>query len=109
MKRNTLLIVFSLALILVGSAWAQTAKHSSNAAKDMKMSGAVVSSSSSELVLSSTIKGKKEQETFVVNPQTKTRGTLAAGDRAVVRYKNENGQKVATIITVQKTVAAKHK
>ncbi len=105
MKRNSL-IAFALVLVLVGSAFAAASKHSSNASGIMKMSGTVVSSTSSELVLSSKMKGKAEQETFVVNPQTKTRGTLSAGETVTVRYKNENGQKVATMISAHKMAAA---
>ncbi len=107
MKRNTILIAFTLALVLVGSAFAGTSKHSSNASGAMKMSGTVVSSSSTELVLSSKVNGKTEQETFVVNPETKTSGTLSAGERAIVRYKDENGKKVATMISVHKMAASK--
>jgi len=109
MKRNTLLVAFTLALVLVGSAFA-AAKHTGNtAAATLKMSGTIVSSSSSELVLSSKVNGKAEQDNFVVNPETKTKGTLAAGERAVVRYKNENGQKVATMISASKMMASKKK
>ncbi len=75
----------------------------------MKISGTIVSSSASELVLSSKVNGKTEQETFVINPQTKTRGTLTAGETATVRYKNENGQKVATMISAHKMAAAASK
>jgi type 1 fimbria pilin len=106
MKKNYVLIAFALVLVLVGSAWAAASKHNSNASGVMKMSGTVVSSSSTELVISSKVKSKTEQETFAVNPQTKTKGTLATGEMATVRYKNENGQKVATMISAHKMAAA---
>ena len=109
MKKSSLLVAFALVLVLVGSAFAAASKHSSNASGIMKMSGTVVSSTSSELVLSSKMKGKTEQETFAINPQTKTRGTLAAGETATVRYKNENGQTVATMISAHKMAAAASK
>jgi hypothetical protein len=99
MKRSTLFIVLSLALLITGSLYARPKTHSSNTATGMKMSGAIVSSSNSELVLSSNIKGKSQQETFLINPQTKTKGNLAAGNKAIVRYKDENGQKIATMVT----------
>jgi hypothetical protein len=108
MKRNTLLLTFAMALVLVGSAMAATAKQSTGS-HYLRMSGTIVSSSSSQLVLSSKIKGKSEQETFAVNPQTKTIGTLAKGEHVMVRYKNENNQKVATMIRVPKMAAAKSK
>jgi hypothetical protein len=101
MKKNTLLVAFTLALLLVGSAWAATAKHGSNMSGS-KMSGKIVTVNSSELTLASKVKGKSEQETFVINPQTKTAGTLNPGERATVRYKNENGQKIATMISAHK-------
>lgn len=109
MKRGSLLIVFMMAMVLAGTSLAATAKHPGSAAGGMKISGTVVSSTSSQLVLSSKVKGKAEEETFVLNPDTKTMGTLAAGERAVVRYKNEGGQKIATMIRVHKLMAAKSK
>jgi hypothetical protein len=104
MKKSFMFI--AMALLLTGSVWAASSKKSSNAATGMKMSGTIVSSSSSELVLSSPAKSKGQQETFTINPDTKTNGTLTAGSRATVRYKDENGQKVATMITAH---AAAHK
>jgi hypothetical protein len=100
-KKSTVFIALAMALLLVGSVWAANPKKSSNAATGMKMSGTIVSSSNSELVLSSPAKGKGQQETFVINPDTKTNGNLAAGSRATVRYKDENGQKVATMINAR--------
>ncbi len=107
MKKNVLLIGFVVGLLLAGSAWATTAKHKSSTSGMTRMSGTIVSNNNSELVLSSTKNGKSEQETFVINPQTKTRGTLAAGERAIVRYKTENGQKVATMVSSHKAMASK--
>ena len=109
MKRNISLMVFVLGLLVVGSAFAATAKHVSSSAAPLRMSGTIVSSSSSELILSSRIKGKAEQEKFAVNADTKTHGALSAGERVTVRYKDENGQKVATMIHVHKMMAAKSK
>ena len=109
MKRNSLLIAFTMAVVLVGSALAAPAKHSTKMAGDLRISGTAVSSSASELVISSKVKGKTEQETFVVNPQTKTTGELAAGYMAVVHYRDDNGQKVATSISAHKMMAAKSK
>ena len=101
MKRNTLLVAFTLALLVAGSAWATTAKHSA-----LKMSGKIVTVNSSEMTLASKVKGKSEQETFVINPQTKTAGTLNPGEKATVQYKNENGQKIATMIRAHKPAAS---
>ena len=109
MKKNTLWIGLVLGLFLVSSAWATTSKQSSNISGTLRMSGKIVSSTSSELVLSSLKNGKSEQEKFIVNPQTKTKGTLTAGERAIVRYKDENGQKVATMISAHKATMASNK
>jgi hypothetical protein len=106
MKKSTLLMSFVMGFLLVGSAWAASSKSSATSSS-MKMSGTIVSSNSSQLVLSSKSNGKSEQETFVLNPQTKTKGTLAAGDWAIVHYKNENGQKVVTTVTAHPEKTAK--
>jgi hypothetical protein len=110
MKKSTLFIALTMAMLLVGSVWAANPKKSSNATSGMKISGTIVSASSSELVLSSQAKGKNQQETFVINPETKTSGSLAAGTKATVRYKSENGQKVATMVSarsIHKTASTK--
>ena len=107
MKKNILLVAFTLALLVVGSAWAATAKSTSMSAH--RISGKIVSVNNSELTLASTVKGKSEQETFVINPQTKTAGTLNPGEKATVQYKSENGQKIATMISAHKAAPAKSK
>jgi len=109
MKRNTLLIALASVLLLSGSIWAAGSKQPVSSTGTFTMHGTVVSSTNSQLVLSSTVKGKAEQETFVVNPNTKSTGDLAAGNSAVVHYKNENGQKVAVSISAHKMMAAKNK
>jgi hypothetical protein len=112
MKRN-LLTVFALVLLVTGSVWAGSkhsgASYGSGESKGLSMHGSIVSSSGSELVLSSKINGKSEQETFVVNPQTKITGDIKDGAMASVHYKEENGQKVATSINIHKMMASKSK
>ncbi len=108
MKKN-LLVALTLSLVLAVSAWAApTKKHSSHTSM-MKMSGTIVNSSANELTLQAKVKGKSEQENFVINPDTKTTGTLTNGERATVSYKNENGQKVATRVSTSKMAASKKK
>ena len=104
MRKNTLLIGFVMGLLLLaGSAWASTSKHQ---AKDLTMSGTIVSSNASQLVLSSKANGKMEQETFVVNSSTKTKGTLASGEKATVHY--QRGQPYFPMLPVdRKTIPAK--
>jgi hypothetical protein len=104
-----MLIAFAFALILASSVFAAPSTHKGKMAGDLKISGTVVSSSSSELVLTSKTKGKAEQETFAVNPETKTMGSLTTGERVIVHYKNENGQKIATMINAHKMMASKGK
>jgi hypothetical protein len=108
MKKHSIWIALTLALMLAGSVVAVPAKTKAPSPVS-KISGTIVSSSSSSLVLSSKVKGKMEQETFLLNPQTKTEGALAKGERAVVRFKDENGQKVATNIHAYKAVTHKAK
>jgi len=109
MKRNTLLIALAAVLLVAGSVWAGASKEPAKAAPLMRMSGTIASANGSELVLSSKVGRKVEEEKFVINAQTKTKGELTAGNRAIVHYKNENGQKMATTITASKAVAAKSK
>ena len=101
------MVAFTLALLVVGSAWAASAKHSTMSVS--KMSGKIVTVNDTQLTLASTVKGKSEQETFVINPQTKKPVTLNPGERATVRYKNENGQKIATMISAHKASSASSK
>ena len=110
MKKNILLIGLTMALLVAGSVFAASAKTSAKAAGSVQLSGTIVSADSSQLVLSCHVKGKAEQETFIMNPATKTTGSLKAGNKAVVRYKDENGQKVATMVrasSVNKTASTK--
>jgi Cu/Ag efflux protein CusF len=108
MRKHTLLIAVLLSLFVVGSAFAEAPKHS-HAAASLTVSGTIVSSNSSQLVLKSSVKGKMEEETFAVNPQTKINGTLKEGEKATVQFKNDNNQKIATVISVHKLMAQKKK
>ncbi len=57
MKRNTILVAFAAALFLVGSVWAAGPKQASNKAETAKISGTLVSSGSSEMVVSTNVRG----------------------------------------------------
>jgi type 1 fimbria pilin len=109
MKRNHLVVAFAAVLLLAGSVWAAGSKSTENKASTSKIHGTVVSSTSSSLVLSAKVNGKSEEETFVVNPQTKIKGSLNAGSTVEVQYKMDNGQKLATSISVHQTKMAKGK
>ena len=106
MRKNSYLIAFMLTLLVVGSAWAATTKHPAQSNKVLQMSGKVQTVTSNELTLSSKSKGQSGQETFVINPQTKTEGSLSTGESVTVRYKNENGQKNATMIRAHKMASS---
>jgi hypothetical protein len=45
--------------------------------------------------------GKTKEMTFVLNPSTERKGTVAVGATVQVRYKTEGTQQVATAISVQ--------
>jgi|WetSurMetagenome_2_1015567.scaffolds.fasta_scaffold299169_2 hypothetical protein len=109
MKTKNLLAALALSLVLAASAWAAPAKKQSSHSGTMKMSGTILDSSSNELTLQAKVKGKNEQEIFVINPETKTTGTLTNGERATVSYKNENGKKVATMVSTSKMESSKKK
>jgi predicted acyltransferase (DUF342 family) len=109
MKRYTLLAAFGMVLLLTGSVWAAGSKSTGNKTTILRAHGTIVSSTSSNLILSSKVKGKAEEETFMVNPETKIKGELKAGAMAEVHYKMDNGQKLATNVTVHTAMAAKGK
>jgi hypothetical protein len=109
MKRYTLLAAFSALLLFTGSVWAAGSKSTANKAETLKTHGTIVSSTSSNLILSSKVEGKAEEETFVVNPETKIKGNLKTGNMAEVHYKMDNGQKLATHVTVHNETASKSK
>jgi type 1 fimbria pilin len=109
MKRNHLLVAFAAVLLLAGSVWAAGSKSTDSKASILKAHGTVVSSTSSSLVLSTKVKGKAEEETYVVDPQTKIKGSLTSGSTVDVRYKMDNGQKLATFISVHQPAMAKAK
>jgi hypothetical protein len=111
MKINIALAASAMILILVGFAIAADQKSASTPAADegLKIHGTVVSSSSTQLVVTSNINGKKEQVTFVVNPKTKVTVKLKAGEKVSVHYKIEKSQKVATAIKPRKEEEPKSK
>lgn len=103
-----LLTVLSLAACV--SAYAAQAKPSPKpaaketkapaAAMPMEAKGKVVSFTATSLVVSSEVKGKKTDTTYVLNPETQVKGTLAEGAEVAVSYRTENSQNVATEVTV---------
>ena len=95
-----------MGLLLVGSVFAGQAKSAKPAkATTHDASGTVVSVNATSLVISHKVKGKDEQMTFVLNPETKREGKLDVGSHANVKYRSENNENVATMV---KGTAAKH-
>lgn len=77
----------------------KTTKTTHAKAEHVKVaSGSVVSASDTELVLSHKMKGKEENVTYKLNPDTKKEGDLAAGNHATVHYKVEGTDNVATMV-----------
>ena len=95
-----------MGLLLVGSVFAGQSKSTKPAkATTHDAAGTVVSVNATSLVISHKVKGKDEQMTFVLNPETKREGKLDVGSHATVKYRSENSENVATMV---KGAAAKH-
>ena len=115
--KKIVILVTVLSLAACVSAWAAQAKANPKpvpakeakapaATMPMEAKGKVVSFTATSLVVSSEVKGKKTDTTFVLNPETQVKGTLANGAEVEVAYRTENSQNVATQVTVHE--AAKH-
>ena len=64
-----------------------------------EVTGEVESLTASHLNLACQVKGKKQEMSFVVDPETQRKGAVVAGTQATVRYRVENNQKIATFVT----------
>lgn len=87
---------------------AATAKKAP-AAVDKTATGTINSIDATKLVLTHMVKGKSEQMTLVLTPETKREGTLAAGGKVSARYRTENSDQVATSVRAVAATAAKAK
>jgi hypothetical protein len=65
--------------------------------------GVVDSMTDTDLTLTHTYKGKTEQMTFKLDPNTKKLGDVDKGSHVEVYYKNENGEHVATEVKARKS------
>jgi hypothetical protein len=81
----------ALALLFIGihNAWDAVTYH-------IFERGLVASMAANELALDQTWKGKEEKTKFTLNSETKKEGNIAKGDRVVVYYRFENGERIAT-------------
>ena len=60
--------------------------------------GTITSMDSDKLVLNRKGRGKAQQVTFMLNPQTQRYGNLATGTRVTVQYREDNNQRVAAAV-----------
>ena len=60
--------------------------------------GTITSMDSDKLVLNRKGRGKAQQVTFMLNPQTQRYGNLATGSRVTVQYREDNNQKIAAAV-----------
>jgi hypothetical protein len=63
--------------------------------------GTVHSLTSSELVLSHTVKGKQEETTYKLDSSTKKEGTIEKGTHVAVYFKDQNHQRIATEVKAE--------
>jgi hypothetical protein len=77
--------------------------------------GTITSINANEVVITKKVRGKAEQAKFTLNSQTQRNGTLAAGTRVSVQYREQNGQNIAaavrelTVATTAKPTKARSK
>lgn len=111
MKQATLIGFVMLAVFLMGPGnpvWAQHTGHGSSpmpateAAKTGQVKGSTVEVDKTAITVKMDHKGMDHRETYQITGQTKIKGNLAAGSEVVVKYREQQGVKIATDIEVQK-------
>jgi hypothetical protein len=60
--------------------------------------GTITSINAREVVITKKVRGKAEQGRFTINSQTQRNGSLAAGTRVSVQYREQNGQNIAAAV-----------
>ena len=77
--------------------------------------GTIASINANEVVIVKKVRGKAEQTRFTLNSQTQRNGSLAAGTRVSVQYREQNSQNIAaavrelTVATTAKPTKARSK
>lgn len=66
--------------------------------------GTIASIDANQVVVNRKVRGKAQQDTFLLNSQTQRSGNLTTGTRVSIQYRDQNNQKTATVI---REVAAK--
>jgi len=60
--------------------------------------GTIASIDANEMVITKKVRGKAKQASFTLNSETQRNGTLAAGTRVSVQYREQNGQNIAAAV-----------
>src|SRR5438552_17005218 len=60
--------------------------------------GTITSIEANQMVITKKVRGKAEQVTFAINPQTQQSGNLVAGIRVSVQYREVDHQNVAAAV-----------
>ena len=60
--------------------------------------GTITSIEANQMVITKKVRGKAEQVTFAINPQTQQSGNLVAGTRVSVQYREVDHQNVAAAV-----------
>jgi len=130
-----ILVMVTAAVLAAGTAWAaqqpaspkpaaksvvsqpaQTAQPAASQPADrpsrgeahtMTAQGTVVSSTATSLVVATEVKGKQEDRTFTLTPETQRMGgELTPGAKVEVHYRMENKERIATKIEVASAAPA---
>ena len=116
MSRFGSVALILLASCLAGPGWAvaQNSDESGAAAPaktpDLFFAGSVVKSTTTTLVVSRTVVGKKETHSFVVTSETKVEGRLRTGVRVTVGYaQGDRGDSALLIVVRSSGAPAKNK
>ena len=64
-----------------------------------EVTGKVESLTASRLILARQTKGKEQEITFELDPETQREGTVVVGTEATVKFRVENTMKIATFVT----------
>jgi len=85
------------------SAKQEAKKADKGGSKEMSVTrGTIKSISDTQLVLERKTKAGSKDMTFVLNASTQKQGDLKVGEHAVVHYRTENNQEIATMVKAEK-------
>jgi len=74
---------------------------------DAFFAGTVVEASADKITVARSVLGKAEDRTFLLTPETKIEGSLAAKIRVTVRYRSDpSGDDIATMVLVRPAAPA---